>query len=121
VGILIVAEAIEKIKAGQVKQLVISLAILAGSLGIGAANHAMRLWSNLEYSKETIRGKSELTSNRQSNGGLDKDYAFDWSYGIGETGTLLIPNFRGGLQVVHLVATNLKHTKYLLITDSQKK
>ncbi len=95
-GLFILFESIQQIKAGKAKQLVVSLAVLAGALGLGAANHSMRLLSNAEYSKESIRGKSELTTNTQSNGGLDRNYAFDWSYGIGETGTLLIPNFRGG-------------------------
>jgi len=92
----ILVQIIEHIKSGQIKPLVFSLLAFGGGALIGIGNHTMRLWSNAIYSAETIRGKSELTSNAQSKGGLDRDYAFQWSYGIGETGTLLIPNFYGG-------------------------
>lgn len=71
------------------------LIIAAGILAV--LPNFTNLITTYEYSKYTIRGKSELTkeiSNQTS--GLDKDYATGWSYGIPETMTLLIPNFNGG-------------------------
>jgi hypothetical protein len=70
--------------------------LLAAAL-IAVLTNAASLWSTYEYSKSSIRGKTELTSdmsNRTS--GLEKDYATNWSYGITETMTLLMPNFNGG-------------------------
>jgi len=66
-------------------------AILA--LGVNVTN----LFFTAEYSKDTIRGKSELTSNAaDKTSGLDKSYATDWSYGLAETFSLLIPDVKGG-------------------------
>jgi hypothetical protein len=69
--------------------------ILAALLGTGTC--FTRLKTTMDYGKDSTRGKSELTSNIENKTkGLDKDYATQWSYGIAETMTLLIPNFHGG-------------------------
>ena len=78
-------------------------AVLVVAALIGVAANLSNLYHTYTYSKETMRGKSELVQTgeaaRQASGGLDRDYITQWSYGIGETWTLLIPNFKGGASI----------------------
>jgi hypothetical protein len=93
--------AVRAFKEKQTTHLFISgaLAIVAGVVGLGAS--AITLVPTAEFAKETMRGgRSELTDStnagNKTKGGLDKDYAFNWSYGIDETLTLLVPGSFGG-------------------------
>ncbi len=56
-----------------------------------------KLYANYEFGKETTRGKPVLAGDKDNQTkGLDRDYITQWSYGKGETWTLLIPNAKGG-------------------------
>lgn len=72
--------------------------LVAGLIGIAA--NLSNIYHTYTYSKETMRGKSELVKKgnaaKQTSSGLDRDYITQWSYGIGETWTLLVPNYKGG-------------------------
>lgn len=74
--------------------------VFAGILGV--CINLSNLYHTYEYSKETMRGKSELVkpdTHNQTKSGLERDYITQWSYGIGETFSLLVPNVKGGASV----------------------
>lgn len=75
-------------------------AVLVLGAAVGACINLSNLYHTYEYSKETMRGKSELKQEvaaaKQTSSGLDRDYITAWSYGIGETWSLLVPNVKGG-------------------------
>jgi hypothetical protein len=98
-----VAEVIIAAKNKQLRNLVIGGVFMLIATGIGIATSAANLMSIEEYGKYSIRGKSELTktASGESNeanisSGLDKDYALQWSNGVAEPFTILIPGFYGG-------------------------
>lgn len=85
---------------------------LAGAL-IGISINISNLYHTWEYSKESMRGKSELVkanSANQTDSGLERDYITQWSYGISETWTLLVPNAKGGASAPLVYSnTAMKH------------
>ena len=82
-----------------------SVCIIGAVLGI--MMNISNLYHTYQYSKESMRGKSELLkadNNNQTNSGLERDYITQWSYGIDETWTLLIPNAKGGSHHIRLAS-----------------
>jgi hypothetical protein len=103
IAIFVIWEGLSLVKLGKTNQLFKALGFMAVAAMIGVANHATRLLNANEYAKESTRGKSELTisadttqKNVVAKDGLDRDYAFNYSHGVGESLTLLIPNYNGG-------------------------
>ncbi len=93
-GFVELIQAIRKNNFGPFMQ-TIGILLITVILAVGA--NFSKLWTTYEYGKYSIRGASELSHDKDNKtSGLDKDYATDWSYGVDETLTLLIPNFKGG-------------------------
>jgi hypothetical protein len=98
--IMLVWGVVELVNAIRTKEFV-GFGKAVGGLALAAvlaiASNATVLWTTQEYQTETQRGKSQLSnSTRPKEGGLDKKYAFDWSYGLGESFTLIAQNCCGG-------------------------
>lgn len=92
-----IAEIVIHIREKRVKDLFVALAVFVVAIGVGVGTNYSRIKSNAEYVKETIRGgHSELQPASAESKGLDIEYATQWSYGIDETLSLLIPNIKGG-------------------------
>ena len=104
-GIYVIIESIAALRDGRLAHLSKAAAMLAVGGAIAVGTLANSLWNVYDYTKETIRGKANLTispdgtaagTTAKPTEGLSYDYAFNWSYGIGETFTYLVPNFKGG-------------------------
>ena len=93
------------VKAIKEKQLVgfgkATATVIVGAL-LGVCINISNLYHTYQYQNESMRGKSELVKKNnanQTNSGLERDYITMWSYGVGETWSLLIPNVKGGASV----------------------
>lgn len=74
-----------------------SFGLLVAAAVIAVGVNFASVYSTWEYSKESTRGKSDLSKDdAKEEKGLDKEYITQWSYGIGESMTFLIPDFKGG-------------------------
>lgn len=101
--ILMGIELYHAIKSKQTNDFLKTLAWLAGATLLAVAVNAGTLWTTYEYSKESIRGKSNLVTDKaQPSDGVDRAYAYNWSQGVGESMTFLIPGAYGGASSSHL-------------------
>lgn len=69
------------------------------TLVLAIAVNASLLWPTYEYSQESTRGASNLSATdtaKDDGGGVGREYAYQWSQGVGETITFLVPNAYGG-------------------------
>lgn len=97
VVILTVAEFIEDIKEKRLSHFFKASGLLVIAAILGILTCSTTLYANYEFGKETMRGKPVLTGNDgNQTSGLERDYITQWSYGIGETWSLMIPNVKGG-------------------------
>jgi hypothetical protein len=109
-------ELISAIRENKMKSFFIAGSVLILAVLLAVGTNLTILWTTYEYGKYSIRGKSELTGDEDQTSGLDKSYASQWSYGIDETLTLLIPGFKGGSSVGSL---NEKSETYKLFRDAR--
>lgn len=85
------------VKEKRTKELGKALGYLGAAVLLSVIINASNLWTTYEYGKETIRGKSNLKNDAaEPDNGLPKDYAYQWSQGVSESLTFLIPNLYGG-------------------------
>ena len=99
---LVIAWLVEAIQQKQLVRFVKATAVCIAGAAIGICINLSNLYHTWQYSQESMRGKSELVkknSENQTSSGLERDYITQWSYGIDETWTLLIPNTKGGASV----------------------
>ena len=102
IGVFFVAEVVEHIKEKRWKDLGIATVIFAAAVLIGLGTGCSNIFSNKEYAEQTMRGghsdlvKTDEAQSGDKSGGLDFDYATQWSYGIDESMTFMIPGFMGG-------------------------
>lgn len=99
---MVVAYLVQAIREKRFQHFLKASGVLVAAALIGIAINISNLYHTWEYQKESMRGKSELTkanSANQTSSGLDRDYITQWSYGIDETLTLLVPDAKGGASV----------------------
>jgi hypothetical protein len=88
---------IEHIQQKKAKAMLPKLGVLFAGLIVAIGINIGNFWGTYAYTSETMRGGTELSIREEPlSSGLSKDYITNWSYGIGETISLFIPNAKGG-------------------------
>ena len=111
---MVIAYLVQAVREKQITRfLKATLACVIGA-ALGICINLSNLYHTWQYGQESMRGKSELVKKNtanQTNSGLERDYITQWSYGVGETWTLLIPNAKGGTSAVPMSANKIVQEK----------
>ena len=102
IAAMMIAYGVDAVRRGQWKGFLRATGVCAAGALIGVLLNLSNLYHTWQYAQESMRGKSELVKKNvtnQTSSGLDRDYITQWSYGIDETWTLLVPNAKGGASV----------------------
>jgi hypothetical protein len=98
--VFIIAEFVFSVRKKEIAAFIKSSVILIIPVLLSVGMNFSSLFTTYEYGKYSTRSKSDLgTKDSNKTSGLDKDYITQWSYGVDETLTLLIPNFKGGANI----------------------
>jgi hypothetical protein len=99
---MVIAWLVDAIRNKQYVHFAKATGVSIAGAAIGVCINLSTIYHTWQYGQESMRGKSELVkknSANQTNSGLERDYITQWSYGIDETWTLLVPNTKGGASV----------------------
>ena len=102
IAAMVIAYGVDAVRRGQWRGFLRATGVCAAGALIGVLLNLSNLYHTWQYAQESMRGKSELVKKNvtnQTSSGLDRDYITQWSYGIDETWTLLVPNAKGGASV----------------------
>ncbi len=118
-----IVQLILALREKKVPDLLKTVGILIPAVILGVGTFFGQLWGVTEYTAYSIRGKSELTSKDPGavTSGLTKSYAFEYSNGIIEPFTLVIPNFYGGSSADYFVQDTKSKTYKALSTSGNDK
>jgi hypothetical protein len=101
VGIYGISQLVFALQKNMLSQFAVHVGLLFVAVALALAVNLGKIWATVEYGDYSIRGQSELQS-EDVGSGLDRDYAFAWSNGVGETFTLLVPHLYGGASGLYL-------------------
>jgi len=102
IAAMIIAFIIDGVRKKEYQHLLKATGVCIAGAAIGICLNLSNLYHTWQYGQESMRGASELVkqnNSNQTNSGLDRDYITQWSYGLDETWTLLVPNTKGGASV----------------------
>ena len=112
--LIVLTQFVKNLKRKSLSEFFKRSAVLLMAAILASGTSITKLMTTIEYGKYSIRGKSELTDNQNNKtSGLDKDYATQWSYGVFETMTLLVPNIYGGASEGSLSKNSETYNKFI--------